>query len=258
MLGNNIVFVIADSDLGSIQPGPAGNREAWLRVLSRCQFEGSNVLYIDRRHGDVAPKLVESYCYAASRSGKIPILLGGDHSLTYYAYQGVKQSSLQAIGFIYFDAHHDMWKSENVSNYSFVRHLANEGVELESLGRREEYPADYIRHSKVPRNRSAYVSIDVDVLNPKVFPAVSFPVNQKPDDVTYDVGWLLDRFATLSKQHVILAVDIMEWTSNIYAVSSEKILVDLLTSIVEMLSVSPATSSGRVYNDTSSVRQSAL
>lgn len=134
-------------------------------------------------------------------AGKIPVTLGGEHSLTYGAVSGVAKALGSKIGIIQIDAHADLriaYQGEEHSHASVMNLLTREGHSLAQFGvralclqeddaRRErgvfykdaeelvtqnimcvELPTDFPEH--------VYVSFDVDGLDPSIMPATGTPV----------------------------------------------------------------------------------
>jgi agmatinase len=135
-------------------------------------------------------------------SSKIPILIGGEHTLTYGAVQGIGSN----VGLISFDAHADLrneYMGLRVSHATFMRRIAEyigpknvlevgvralckEEVEyangtdvtmittqrLRELG--PEKAAELVR-ARTKDFKRAYITIDIDVLDPAFAPAVGSP-----------------------------------------------------------------------------------
>ncbi|MEM8555738.1 MAG: agmatinase family protein [Pseudomonadota bacterium] len=136
----------------------------------------------------------------AVASGAVPVVLGGEHSLTYGAVLGVQRALEQPIGIVQIDAHADLrvaYQGERHSHASVMHLLVSEtdavlaqyGVralcQAEVASRRQhrvvfcdgEDLAKGVRPSlpdDFPMN--IYVSFDVDGLDPSVLPATGTPV----------------------------------------------------------------------------------
>jgi len=132
---------------------------------------------------------------------KFPVILGGEHSLTWAAVNGISDALDEKIGIIQVDAHADLrdcYEGNPHSHASVMNLLVKEGHKLVSLGVRaiceqerefrEEYAVichdgeDLVRshiHSiDLPEDfpRRIYLSFDLDGLDPSVMPAVGTPV----------------------------------------------------------------------------------
>ncbi len=139
---------------------------------------------------------------AAVRAGAIPVVLGGEHALTYGAVRGVIRALGRNIGVVQIDAHADLRKAyqgERHSHASVMQLLAEEdGVRIAQFGVRALCAEEVARRETanvfyrdgeglVTGNSSAidlpddfpqdiYVSFDVDGLDPSILPATGTPV----------------------------------------------------------------------------------
>ncbi|WP_170595778.1 agmatinase [Ruegeria arenilitoris] len=138
---------------------------------------------------------------AAIRAGKVPVTLGGEHSLSYGAVMGVARALGQPLGIVQIDAHADLrnaYQGEKHSHASVMHLLAEEGVRLAQLGVRafsteeaksrlrnrvfhvdaEELVTGNIHAVDLPEDfpELVYVSFDVDGLDPSLMPATGTPV----------------------------------------------------------------------------------
>ncbi len=138
---------------------------------------------------------------AAIRAGKVPVTLGGEHSLSYGAVMGVARTLNQPIGIVQIDAHADLrnaYQGEKHSHASVMHLLAEEGVRLTQFGVRafsteeaksrlknqvfhvdaEELVTGNIHAVDLPEDfpELVYVSFDVDGLDPSQMPATGTPV----------------------------------------------------------------------------------
>ncbi|WP_170578185.1 agmatinase [Ruegeria arenilitoris] len=138
---------------------------------------------------------------AAIRAGKVPVTLGGEHSLSYGAVMGVARALGQPIGIVQIDAHADLrnaYQGERHSHASVMHLLAEEGIRLAQFGVRafsteevqsrlknhvfhvdaEELVTGNIHAVDLPEDfpELVYVSFDVDGLDPAIMPATGTPV----------------------------------------------------------------------------------
>ncbi len=138
---------------------------------------------------------------AAIRAGKVPVTLGGEHSLSYGAVMGVARALNQPIGIVQIDAHADLrntYQGEKHSHASVMHLLAEEGIRLAQFGVRafsteeaqsrlknrvfhvdaEELVTGNIHSVDLPADfpELVYVSFDVDGLDPSQMPATGTPV----------------------------------------------------------------------------------
>ncbi|WP_210092703.1 agmatinase [Ruegeria sp. HKCCSP346] len=138
---------------------------------------------------------------AAVRAGKVPVTLGGEHSLSYGAVMGVTRTLGQPVGIVQIDAHADLrnaYQGEKHSHASVMHLLAEEGIPLAQFGVRafsteeaksrlrnhvfhvdaEELVTGNIHAVDLPEDfpELVYVSFDVDGLDPAQMPATGTPV----------------------------------------------------------------------------------
>lgn len=182
-------------------------------------------------------------------AGKIPVLIGGDHSLSIGATLAVAgyaealgEDSISTTGILHLDAHTDLresWEGSPFSHASSMRHGIAKGLSLIQVGIRstdreieEGLPAEWKKRRVVffsphalgrpyakngtsgtlpirdivnalPKN--VYVSIDLDVLDPSIMPAVGTP---EPGGITWEE--ILGLLAAISEARNILGFDVME------------------------------------------------
>ncbi len=138
---------------------------------------------------------------ACVRAGKLPVTLGGEHSLSYGAVTGVARALKQRIGIVQIDAHADLrvaYQGEKHSHASVMNLLVNDGIKLVQFGVRalctqeadsrsangvfhvdaEELVTGNIHAVDLPEDfpELVYVSFDVDGLDPSQMPATGTPV----------------------------------------------------------------------------------
>ncbi|MCE8509778.1 agmatinase [Ruegeria pomeroyi] len=138
---------------------------------------------------------------AAIRAGRVPVALGGEHSLSFGAVMGVARALGQPLGLVQIDAHADLriaYQGEKHSHASVMHLLAEEGIRLAQFGVRalckqemderarhgvfykdaEELVTGNIHAVDLPGDfpELVYVSFDVDGLDPAQMPATGTPV----------------------------------------------------------------------------------
>lgn len=129
---------------------------------------------------------------------KIPVVLGGEHSISLGAVQAVR-GKYQGITVIQFDAHADLRSEYQGTPYSHacvgrriaelcplvqvgIRSLsAEEAAFMEKAGVKTFYAGellddrDYIRHICRDLSGDVYITIDIDVLDPSYMPSTGTP-----------------------------------------------------------------------------------
>jgi len=139
---------------------------------------------------------------AAVLAGRVPVTIGGEHSLSYGAVRGVMQATGRPIGIVQIDAHADLrraYQGERHSHASVMQLLAEEdGARIAQFGVRalsaeeaalrdclgvfyadaEALVSDGLSAVDLPRDfpQDIYVSFDLDGLDPAVLPATGTPV----------------------------------------------------------------------------------
>ncbi|MCH2249198.1 MAG: agmatinase [Cognatishimia sp.] len=138
---------------------------------------------------------------AVASDGRIPVTLGGEHSLSFGAVMGVARALGKPIGLVQIDAHADLrvaYQGNKHSHASVMHLLAEEGVRLAQFGVRalcqqeidsrlannvffkdaEELVVGNLYEVDLPEDfpELVYVSFDVDGLDPSLMPATGTPV----------------------------------------------------------------------------------
>ncbi len=137
----------------------------------------------------------------AIKAGKIPITLGGEHSLSYGAVTGISRALGKPVGIVQVDAHADLrvaYQGEKHSHASVMNLLIEDGNSLAQFGVRalcqqevdsraqnnvffvdaEELVTKGIHSVELPEDfpEHVYISFDVDGLDPSQMPATGTPV----------------------------------------------------------------------------------
>src|SRR3972149_4739254 len=161
-------------------------------------------------------------------SDKIPVVLGGEHSISFGAVQAMKDKYPQ-ISVLQLDAHADLRNAYQGSPYSHaavarriaeicplvqagIRSLSAEEAAFMAEGGVQTFSAGFIHQGKGWREEicgklsgDLYVTIDLDVLDPAVMPATGTP---EPDGLSWrDVLGLLGE---VSRRCRIRGFDVVE------------------------------------------------
>ena len=208
-----------------------------------CNFPNENVMLN-------IEKTTKEIC----KQNKIPVILGGEHSITFGAVNGVKEglnfSKFEEIGIVQIDAHADLRKNyENQvhshasvmyllskSKYKVaqfgVRALSKEEVKNRNIFEIVYFDVEDIRNKKdikLPKNfpQNIYITFDVDGLDPSIMPATGTPV---PNGFYYDeVFKILNK---LTKGRKIIGFDYVEFSPiknfHAYDYISANIIYDLM------------------------------
>ena len=177
---------------------------------------------------------IEKTTKEISKQKKIPVILGGEHSITFGAvngiFKGLNFSKNEEIGIIQFDAHADLRKNyENQvhshasvmyllskSKYKVaqfgVRALSKEEVKNRNIFEILYFDVEDIRNKKnlkLPKNfpQNIYITFDVDGLDPSIMPATGTPV---PDGLGFNES--LQLIKSLIKGRKVLGFDVVEFS----------------------------------------------
>jgi agmatinase len=200
---------------------------------------------------------VEKEVRAILAADKIPVILGGEHSITYGAVKAVKER-FPAVGVLQFDAHADLrdgYQGSPFSHAAVARRIMEFGPLLQmgvrSLSREE---AEFLREGKVlslapgnlPRNqaeldkvldylpREIYVTIDLDVLDPAQMPATGTP---EPGGLFWTE--LLVILKRVTQQKRVVAFDVVELAPIPGIVAPDFLAAKLVYRIMGYLAAQP-------------------
>ena len=162
---------------------------------------------------------------------KLPVVLGGEHTVTWGVIQGYLQAGAKDFGVVQIDAHADLrdaYEGDKYSHASVMRRVVEAGIPLVQLGIRafceEERDARkahkvlaYDAADLVPKSvsrirlpkrfpRNVFFTLDVDGIDPSVLPATGTPVPG-------GLGWYqtLGLFESVARQRRIVGFDVMEF-----------------------------------------------
>jgi agmatinase len=211
-------------------------------------------------------KRTNLYCQIANiiSQRKVPIVIGGDHSITTTTLKAIKMNTKKKINLIYFDAHPDFVTSTkdyygsvisdsldyiDIKKSIFVGIRACEPEELYNItkyGANIIDPMDVQEHGaqkilkKITQTRinnnnnsnNIYISIDLDCLDPAFAPGVSVPTpcGLNPLELTFFIKQILARTKIIGCDIVELSpsFDINNITANLAA----RIFKEILGSII--------------------------
>lgn len=181
-----------------------------------------------------AEQVIENIATATERAasmGKMPVVLGGEHTVTYGVIKGLIASGIKDIGVVQIDAHADLreaYEGNPLSHASVMKRIVDLDVPLYQLGIRafceeevtirEKHNVHFIDADKlVPDNinsivlpddfpKNVFFTLDIDGMDPSVFPSTGTPVPG-------GLGWYqtLKLFDSVAKQRNIIGFDIMEF-----------------------------------------------
>lgn len=202
---------------------------------------------------ELAFRRITEAARAVRQRARLPIFVGGDHSVTYpllLAYNDVPE-----LHVVHVDAHLDFTDVRNGTRYSNsspfrraaealpnLRHVVTLGLRGVRFDREAVEAARKRGHRLVfrdemaaldlktvlPVNRPVYLSFDVDALDPATFPATSSP---EPDGLTFAEAATIIRLVARSNR--LVGVDLVEMTphldhSGTCALTAARLLVEVL------------------------------
>jgi agmatinase len=190
--------------------------------------------------------------------GKLPIMIGGDHSLTTETIQAVSNAIGKKLSLLYFDAHPDFVSSsrnyygsvltDSIQSLNFRKSMlvgtrAAEPEELENarnVGLRIVNPLEIVelgvkRVAQMiraqTRGSKVYISVDLDCLDPAFAPGVSVP---SPGGLSsIDLIYLLNKAVSAGN---VVAIDIVELApdydiNGITAMVAARIMSECIASV---------------------------
>lgn len=165
------------------------------------------------------------------QAGSMPVVLGGEHTVTYGVIKGYLDAGISDIGVVQIDAHGDLrdaYEGDPLSHASAMKRIIDLDIPLYQLGVRafceEEHETrkehhvyfqdadilvpNHIQSITLPEDfpQHVFFTIDVDGLDPSVFPSTGTPVPG-------GLGWYqtLNLFKSVAAQRTIVGFDIMEF-----------------------------------------------
>lgn len=165
------------------------------------------------------------------KSGGMPVVLGGEHTVTYGVIKGLREAGIEDFGIVQIDAHADLrhaYEGDFLSHASVMKRAVDMGIPLYQLGIRayceeemafrEEFGVLYQDADELVPNRiqsielpddfpqKVFFTLDIDGMDPSVFPSTGTPV---PGGL--DWYQTLNLFESVAKQREIIGFDIMEF-----------------------------------------------
>lgn len=208
---------------------------------------------------------------AVAKAGKVPIVLGGDHTVTYSNATGVARvHGFGEVAVIHFDAHADTGNVQNGQLYGHgtpMRRLIESGAvpghRFVQIGLRGYWPEpqvvawmreqrmrsymmneivdrgldavvdEAVEYSRAGGVKGVFISVDIDVVDPGFAPGTGTP---EPGGLTS--RQLLDTVRRLAKELPVLGADIVEVApaydhAEITAYLGNRVVLELLNGMAE-------------------------
>lgn len=198
--------------------------------------------------------IIEGFTNKILEDKKIPVMLGGEHLVTLGTVSAVCKKH-ENLRIIHFDAHTDLrdeFMGETLSHATVIRRVhdlvGDEAIYQFGIRSGEKYEFDWARkHTKLQKfsfkgleeavaqidEAPVYITIDLDVLDPSVFPGTGTP---EPGGVSYND--LQAAIMKLGKLKNIVGFDICELSphydhSGISTAAACKVLRETLLSFIK-------------------------
>ena len=202
---------------------------------------------------------IENITKDITKQKKIPVTLGGEHSITYGAvngvYKGLDLPKKDDIGIIQIDAHADLrknYENEAHSHASIMYLLGNEKYKIAQFGVRALSKEEvenrkifnilfldardiyYKKKFKLPLNfpQKIYISFDVDGLDPSIMPATGTPV---PGGLGYYES--LNLIKNLIKGRQVVGFDVVELSPIKNFIAYDFTVASLVYEIMELINL---------------------
>jgi arginase family enzyme len=194
--------IIVPYEAGARFAAKSESMNTWRTVVGESPF-----LFFERHLGPLIPHLLSATIRQEVMSGEVPLIMGGDHSLTWYVLKALVDI-LGPINVVHLDAHHDAYADVVLSNFSVFYHISRYlPVKLFPVGWRYECEPVSARLNRKVLGPT-YVSIDLDYFDPKLIPSVRTGVpsamNQFCDFEAY--AYTLEQI-----EGPIVGADLVEW-----------------------------------------------
>lgn len=168
---------------------------------------------------------------AVAQLGKLPVVIGGEHTVTGGVVQGLLDAGITDFGVVQIDAHADLrdaYEGDPYSHASVMRRVVDQGIPLFQLGNRayceeeiaarQQYGVDFLDADALVPSAvmsfdlpddfpdKVFFTLDIDGMDPSVFPSTGTPVPG-------GLGWYqtLALFECVARQREIIGFDLMEF-----------------------------------------------
>ena len=208
---------------------------------------------------DIVINELQKLTQSVSSKNKIPIILGGEHSITYGAvngiFKGLELKNKNEIGILQIDAHADLrekYENEVHSHASVMYLLSEEKYKIaqcgvRALSKEEEdnrkkfqitsFSVEEINKSSelsLPEHfpKKVYISFDLDGLDPSIMPATGTPV---PGGLGFNES--LELIQKLIKDREIVGFDVVELSPIKGFLAYDFTAATLVYKIMEMINL---------------------
>ncbi len=179
-------------------------------------------------HGDKmkALSMIESTVDEIVNANKIPIMIGGEHLVSYAPVKSLVKK-YKDLNIIHFDAHTDLredYLGEEFSHATVLRRIFDllgvgkinqfcirSGLKNEFLWAKKNAHLEKFTYNTLDscvkrlKDKAVYITIDLDVFDPSVFPGTGTP---EPGGINFHQ--MLEIIGTLSKLQNVVGLDVVE------------------------------------------------
>lgn len=224
-----VSLLLVDYDADSVISGSSGNNVLWPHIIKR-----PIAAIMSREWGWQIGAGISLTLGRELDKGVTPLLLGGGHSLSYFAIaEACKRFG--SLNILHFDAHHDRYTEKMLCHYSvFYRLQGDYPITIHPVGHRFELDKAAPISQRADSSSPWYVSLDVDYFHPALISSVVHSVH--PRDTTEIIPNLDDFKAALeSIPGPIVAADVVEWIGCKASESEERFLTNVMEALVAKL-----------------------
>ena len=228
MLTNNInesqaVLIVIPSDIGAYRRrGQVKGARLIHKLIKKMNFDTKILdygeLFLDHFSLENTHNQIEKDIVKAKSFEKPLLVIGGDHSISYGCMKSFPNSQVYM-----FDAHPDLIKDEKyITHGSFLRHFSNRAIIKGNRYQTKQERNDITNLKEIDTN-DAYISIDLDVLDPSIMPGVSHPVRKG-----WDLNKLKNEISNIFEEKNVVCIDITEFSAIVEHKKSLKVIQELL------------------------------
>ena len=233
MLTNNIdesqaILVVIPSDIGAYKrKGQKEGAKKIYKLIKKMRFAADvadyGELFLNHFSLKNTHDTIEREIKDVKKYGKPLIIIGGDHSISYGCMKNFPKAQIYL-----FDAHPDLIKEDkNITHGSFMQHFKNRAKIIGKRYKTKQEAEELITLGEIETEK-AYISIDLDILDPSIMPGVSHPVSR---------GWSLEQLkkevGKIFDEKQVVCIDITEFSAVVETTKSIKAIEDLLRFVFQ-------------------------
>jgi agmatinase len=261
---------IREADYGAMD-GYRPHLPTGIDALGALRVVDVGDVYLQPGNVEVSLQRIADAVEKVTRAGKVPIVLGGDHTITYPNATGVARvHGFGEVALIHFDAHADTGNLQNGSLYGHgtpMRRLIESGAvpghRFVQIGLRGYWPEpevfawmreqrmrfymmneieerglravvdEAVDYSVAGGAKGVFISVDIDVVDPGMAPGTGTP---EPGGLTS--RQLLDTVRRLARELVVLGADVVEVSppydqADLTSYLANRVVLEILNGMAE-------------------------